>query len=102
MTTALDIAQAAWPGSSRQDALDALWERTAFPFTGDPRTLYRQISGWRRAVAHGRQLCTFCHRPAAPGRLECLPCGIALESPWAVGLTCPPTRATNRGSGVAT
>jgi hypothetical protein len=62
--TFLELAKAALPGASNEDADYVLWNHTAFPFETSPRALYRSLSSYRRAAANGRRLCTTCNNIA--------------------------------------
>ena len=76
--TFIELAKAALPGSTEAEAEYALWNRTAFPFVINPRKLYKSIDGFRRACAHGIQLCETCDRPAVDG-WNCEACNKSLE-----------------------
>lgn len=76
--TFLELAKAAMPGATDAEADYALWNHTPFPFSTDPRMIFKKISGYRRASAKGRRLCEMCWRIADDG-WTCKQCTEALR-----------------------
>lgn len=79
MTTFIELAKAAMPGATDAEAEFVLWNHTPFPFSTEPRVLFKKISGYRRACANGIQLCETCSRIAADG-WNCEQCNAALAA----------------------
>jgi hypothetical protein len=77
--TFLELAKAAMPGATDAEADYALWNRTPFPFSTEPRVLFKNISGYRRACAKGIQLCETCSNIAVDG-WNCDACNAALAA----------------------
>lgn len=78
--TFLEIAKAALPGATDEQADYALWNCTPFPFETSPRILFKRIDGYRRASANGRRQCDTCHRLVEGDDWNCPRCIELLRS----------------------
>lgn len=77
--TFLELAKAAMPGATDEQADYALWNHTPFPFETSPRVLYKRIAGYRRACANGIRQCETCYRPANGDDWNCERCNQILR-----------------------
>lgn len=77
--TFLELAKAAMPGATDEEADYVLWNHTPFPFETSPRVLYKRVAGYRRACANGKRQCETCFRLAKGGDWNCERCAEILR-----------------------
>lgn len=77
--TFAELVKKAIPGANEAVVDYVLWNRTAFPFDGSPKAIFKAADGYRRACLNGIQLCELCDRPAVDG-WNCEACNKALAA----------------------
>ncbi len=73
----LDIVLEVFPEYTKEEAVDALWSKTSFPF--DNTKVREQLLAAKALQDAGKEQCDFCSEEASPGTFTCPSCAKTLS-----------------------